>query len=244
MVGHVTKEGTLAGPRVLEHVVDTVLSFDGDRGHALRLLHAAKHRFGATDEVGLFEMATRRPARRARRVGTLPRRPAAGAARLRGRGGARGHAPVLVEVQSLVIDTAVAAPRRSSSGLDGGRLAMLLAVLEQHAGVALSRADVYASVAGGLRVLEPGVDLALVLAVAGARLRCPTARAHGGGRRGRARRRGAVGAAARAPAGRGGAPRLHAPRLAPPGTAPVAGLELVVVPDVGEAVGAGLADHR
>jgi DNA repair protein RadA/Sms len=242
MVGHVTKEGTLAGPRVLEHVVDTVLSFDGDRGYALRLLHAAKHRFGATDEVGLFEMAP---------AGLLDVPDASARFLVDRRTSAPGSAvaavlegtrPLLVEVQSLVIDTQ-SPPRRSSSGLDGGRMAMLLAVLEQHAGVAVSRADVYASIAGGLRVVEPGVDLALVLAVAGARLRCPTReRTVVVGEVGLG---GEVRSVPQVERRLAEAVRLGFTRaLAPPGTAPVPGLDLVAVADVGEAVGAGLADHR
>jgi DNA repair protein RadA/Sms len=170
LVGHVTKEGTLAGPRVLEHVVDTVLSFDGDRGHSLRALHALKHRFGGTDEVGLFEMTERGladvPDASARFL--VDRRPgvpgSAVAAVL------EGVRPMLVEVQALTMHTAAAMPRRSAAGMEPGRLAMLLAVLERHAGVACNGADVYASVAGGLRVTERGLDLALALAVAGAQL--------------------------------------------------------------------------
>jgi DNA repair protein RadA/Sms len=159
LVGHVTKEGTLAGPRVLEHVVDTVLSFDGDRGHSLRALHALKHRFGSTHEVGLFEMTERGlvdvPDASARFL--VDRRPGvAGSAVAAVLEGAR---PILVEVQALVV----------ASGLETGRLSLLLAVLEQHTSVKPTRADVYASVAGGLRVTEPALDLALALALAGAR---------------------------------------------------------------------------
>ncbi len=241
MVGHVTKEGTLAGPRVLEHVVDTVLAFEGDRGHALRLLHASKHRFGATDELGLFEMAP---------TGLLDVPDASARFLVDRRVGAPGSAvaavlegtrPLLVEVQSLVIDTQ-APPRRSSPGLDGARLAMLLAVLEQHAAVAVARADVYASVAGGLRVAEPGVDLALVLAVAGARLRRPV-REHtvvvgevglGGEVRSVPQLERRLAEAARLGFGRA---------LVPLGTAEVAGLRLEVVRDVAEAVEAGLVER-
>jgi DNA repair protein RadA/Sms len=170
IVGHVTKEGTLAGPRVLEHVVDTVLSFDGDRSHSLRLLHALKHRFGSTHELGLFEMTAHGlvdvPDASARflvdrRVGV------SGSAVAPVLEGAR---PVLVEVQALVVPSEAAMPRRSASGLDSGRLSLILAVLEQRAGVQPMRADVYASIAGGLRVAETGLDLALALALAGARL--------------------------------------------------------------------------
>src|SRR3954447_7432945 len=170
LVGHVTKEGTVAGPRVLEHVVDTVLSVDGDRGHSLRAVHALKHRFGGTNEVGLFEMTERGlvevPDASARFL--VDRRPGVpGSAVAAVLEGAR---PMLVEVQALVMRTGAPVPRRSASGMESGRLAMLLAVLEQHAGVRPTGADVYASVAGGLRVTERGLDLALALAVAGAQL--------------------------------------------------------------------------
>jgi DNA repair protein RadA/Sms len=170
LVGHVTKEGTLAGPRVLEHVVDTVLSFDGDRGHSLRALHALKHRFGGTDEVGLFEMTERGlvdvPDASARFL--VDRRPGVpGSAVAAVLEGAR---PILVEVQALAMPTGAPLPRRSAAGMESGRLAMLLAVLERHARVPSGGSDLYASVAGGLRITERGLDLALALAVAGAQL--------------------------------------------------------------------------
>jgi DNA repair protein RadA/Sms len=168
LIGHVTKEGTLAGPRVLEHVVDTVLSFEGDRGHTLRLLHALKHRFGSTHELGLFEMTD----------GGLVDVPDASARFLVDRrSGVAGSAvaailegarPVLVEVQALVVSSCM--PRRWVSGLDSARLALILAVLDQRGEVGMLEADVYASIAGGLRVGETGLDLALALALAGARL--------------------------------------------------------------------------
>jgi DNA repair protein RadA/Sms len=173
LVGHVTKEGTLAGPRTLEHVVDTVIAFDGDRHHTLRFLHALKHRFGSTQEVGLLEMGERGLAGvpdpsalflSDRRTGI------AGSAVAPVIDGAR---PMLVEVQALVAPPASGPPRRSASGLDAARLALLLAVLEQRAGVPVAGADVYASVAGGVRVTEPGADLAVALAVASARLDVP-----------------------------------------------------------------------
>ena len=176
LVGHVTKEGTLAGPRVLEHVVDTVLSFDGDRGHSLRALHALKHRFGGTDEVGLFEMTERGlvdvPDASARFL--VDRRPGVpGSAVAAVLEGAR---PILVEVQALAMRTGAPMPRRSAAGMESGRLAMLLAVLQSRAGVPSTNADVYASVAGGLRITERGLDLALALAVAGAQLAQATTR--------------------------------------------------------------------
>ena len=166
LVGHVTKEGTLAGPRVLEHVVDTVLSFEGDRHHALRMVRAAKHRFGSTGELGLFEMGD------AGLVGV----PDAGrlflADRRPGVAGSvvvptmEGHRPLLVEVQALVTKTALPMPRRSAQGVDAGRLALLLAVLEQRVGLkSLAASDVYASAVGGVRITEPGADLALGLAL-------------------------------------------------------------------------------
>jgi DNA repair protein RadA/Sms len=169
LVGHVTKDGSLAGPRALEHVVDTVLSFDGDRHHTLRFLRALKHRFGSTEELGLLEM-------RASGLASVPDASALFLAdRRAGAPGSvdtaviEGGRPLLVEVQALVAPTAGVAPRRSAAGLDPGRVALVLAVLEQCAGVPVAGADVYANVAGGVRVTEPGVDLALALAVAGAR---------------------------------------------------------------------------
>jgi len=169
LVGHVTKEGTVAGPRVLEHIVDTVLSFDGDRGHSLRLLRALKHRFGSTQELGLFDMTSEGlecvPDASARFL--VDRRPGvAGSAVAAVLEGAR---PVMVEVQALVVPSNAPAPRRSGSGVDAQRLSMLLAVLAQRAEVNMMQYDVYGSIAGGLRVTEPGLDLALALAAAGAR---------------------------------------------------------------------------
>ncbi|MET0420505.1 MAG: DNA repair protein RadA [Acidimicrobiia bacterium] len=239
LVGHVTKEGTLAGPRVLEHVVDTVLSFDGDRGHSLRLLHALKHRFGSTHELGLFEMAE---------LGLLDVPDASARFLVDRRGGAPGSAvsavlegtrPLLVEVQSLVIDTQVP-PRRSASGLDGPRLAMLLAVLEQHAKLKLSNFDVYASVAGGLRVSEPGVDLALALAIAGARQRRTTI--EGTVAVGEVGLGGEVRSVPQVERRLAEAARLGFTRaLVPPGTAHVAGIREIVVHDVSAALHEGLA---
>jgi DNA repair protein RadA/Sms len=147
-----------------------VLSFDGDRGHSLRALHALKHRFGGTEEVGLFEMTEPGlvdvPDASARFL--VDRR--AGVAGSAVAAVLEGARPILVEVQALAMPTGAPMPRRSAAGMESGRLAMLLAVLERHAGVAAAGADVYASVAGGLRITERGLDLALALAVAGARL--------------------------------------------------------------------------
>ncbi|CAN5564205.1 DNA repair protein RadA [soil metagenome] len=166
LVGHVTKDGSLAGPRVLEHVVDTVLAFEGDRHHALRLLRAVKHRFGPTEELGLFEMSD------AGMIGVPDPSGLFLADRRRGAPGSvvmpamEGHRPLLVECQALVVRTKFPSPRRSAQGLDGGRLDLLLAVLQQRVGIALNEHDVYVSAVGGVRISEPGADLAVSLAVA------------------------------------------------------------------------------
>jgi len=166
LVGHVTKDGSLAGPRQLEHVVDTVCSFEGDRHHGLRFLRTRKHRFGSTREVGIFEMTE---------SGLVPVPDASALFLADRRDGGPGSAvaatvegarPLLVEVQALVAPRDDGA-RRVAAGVDANRLSMLLAVLERHAGIDTRRSDVYASVAGGLRVAEPGVDLAVAAAVAG-----------------------------------------------------------------------------
>ena len=167
LVGHVTKDGALAGPRVLEHVVDTVLSFEGERHHALRILRAVKHRFGSTDELGLFEMTGQGligvPDPSALFL-TDRRTTSPGSVVVPAMDGRR---PLLVEVQALAVPIPPGIPgRRNAQGLDAGRLALLLAVLQRHVGVRTNEHDVYTSLAGGLRVVEPGTDLALALAVA------------------------------------------------------------------------------
>jgi DNA repair protein RadA/Sms len=168
LVGHVTKQGTLAGPRSLEHLVDTVLTVEGDRHHALRMVRAVKHRFGPTGELGLFEMAERGLAdvtdpyrmllgdRRAGAPGTtvLPT--------------VEGERAIVVELQALVSPVRSASPRRAARGLEAGRIGMLQAVLEQRCGMKLSRSDVFCSVAGGMRVTEPGADLPLAVAIVSA----------------------------------------------------------------------------
>ena len=169
LVGHVTKEGGLAGPRVLEHVVDTVLSFGGERHHALRLLRASKHRYGPTNELGLFEMTEQGL------VGVPDASQLFLADRRTGVPGSvvvptlEGQRPLLVELQALTNAVSGGAPpRRSAQGVDPGRLSMLLAVLERRARVSLSSHEVYASVVGGVRLTEPGADLALCLALVSA----------------------------------------------------------------------------
>jgi len=165
LVGHVTKEGALAGPRVLEHVVDTVLAFEGDRHHALRLLRVVKHRFGSTQELGLFEMTGKGLKGVPDPSGLFL------ADRRTGIPGSvvvptvEGNRPLLVELQVLVANSPLPSPRRSATGLDNGRLALLLAVLQQRVGVVTGNIDVYALAVGGVKVSEPGVDLALGLAV-------------------------------------------------------------------------------
>lgn len=174
MVGHVTKEGGLAGPRVLEHVVDTVLSFEGERHHSLRLLRAAKHRFGPTSELGLFEMGEHGL------VGVPDASKLFLTDRRTGVPGSvvvptiEGQRPLLVELQALTNQvTGGVPPRRSAQGVDPTRLSMLLAVLERRARVSLAQHEVFASVVGGVRLTEPGADLALCLALVSAATNTP-----------------------------------------------------------------------
>jgi DNA repair protein RadA/Sms len=167
LVGHVTKEGSLAGPRVLEHLVDCVLSFEGERERTYRTLRALKNRFGSTNEVGVFEMHEQGLVEvedaSARFVNEATRAP--GSVVLCAMEGSR---PLLVEVQALVAPSELVTPRRVANGVDRNRLALVLAVLSRHAGVSLGSADVFVSVAGGVRVDEPGADLAIALALASA----------------------------------------------------------------------------
>jgi len=168
LVGHVTKEGSIAGPRVLEHVVDTVLAFEGDRHHALRLLRVVKHRFGSSQELGLFEMTSTglRGVPDPSGMFLADRRPGvAGSVVVPTMEGVR---PMLVELQALAVLSHLPTPRRSAQGVDGGRLALILAVLEQRAHISTAGVDVYALAVGGVKVVEPGVDLALALAVVSA----------------------------------------------------------------------------
>jgi DNA repair protein RadA/Sms len=174
LVGHVTKEGTLAGPRVLEHMVDVVLHFEGDRGHQFRILRGAKNRFGATDEIGVFEMTEAGLAEVANPSALFlaeRRGNVSGSAVFAGLEGSR---PVLVEIQVLLAANPGGAPRRSVIGWDAGRLAMLLAVLETRCGLKLAMNDVYLNVAGGLRVTEPAADLAVAAALISALADVPT----------------------------------------------------------------------
>jgi len=165
LVGHVTKDGQIAGPKVIEHMVDTVLYFEGDRGHTFRILRAVKNRFGATDEIGVFEMVSEglrevsNPSELflGDRAASSP-----GAAVFAGIEGTR---PILVEIQALVAPSSLGTPRRAVVGWDSGRLSMLLAVLEARAGLSFAGQDVYLNVAGGLRINEPAADLAAAAAL-------------------------------------------------------------------------------
>ncbi|MBL4774855.1 MAG: DNA repair protein RadA [Mariprofundus sp.] len=168
LVGHVTKQGALAGPRVLEHMVDAVIYFEGDKGHAHRILRAVKNRFGPAGEIGVFEMSDRgligiRDASRlflAERAKDTP-----GSVVLACMEGTR---PLLVEVQALIAPTVYATPKRSAVGVDTGRVAMLTAVLERRIGLPLAQHDVYINIAGGARIAEPAADLAILLAMVSA----------------------------------------------------------------------------
>ena len=167
LVGHVTKDGSVAGPRVLEHLVDCVLQFEGDRYHAHRVLRATKNRFGSTNEIAVFEMT-------ATGLVGVPDPSALFGKTEPGEVGAavtcalEGTRPLLIEIQSLVAPTDLAMPRRVGTGVDPKRLAMIVAVLARHAGLPLGSADVFVNVAGGLRIDEPGADLGIALAIASA----------------------------------------------------------------------------
>jgi DNA repair protein RadA/Sms len=173
LVGHVTKDGSVAGPRVLEHLVDCVLQFEGDRYHAHRVLRAAKNRFGSTNELGVFEMTgtglagVPDPSELFGRTAGSEVGSAVACA-------LEGTRPILLEIQALVAPTDLAMPRRVATGVDPKRLAMIVAVLGRHARVALGSADVFVNVAGGVRIDEPGADLAIALAIASAARGVPT----------------------------------------------------------------------
>ena len=187
LVGHVTKDGAVAGPRVLEHLVDCVLQFEGDRYHEHRILRATKNRFGSTNELGVFEMTA------AGLVGVPDPSELFGTTHAGEIGAAvgcvlEGTRPLLLEVQALVAPTDLAMPRRVGTGVDPKRLAMIVAVLGRHAGVALASADVFVNVAGGVRIEEPGADLAVALAIASAARGAPVRRGARRLRRDRAHR--------------------------------------------------------
>ena len=169
LVGHVTKDGQIAGPRVVEHMVDAVLSFEGERGYPFRILRAGKNRFGATDEIGVFEMTGAGLAEVANPSALfLSERgqPVPGSAVFAGIEGTR---PVLTEIQALVAPSGLGTPRRTVVGLDGGRVSTILAVLESRCGIPFAGLDVFLNVAGGMRVAEPAADLAIAAALLSAR---------------------------------------------------------------------------
>jgi len=165
LIGHVTKEGAIAGPRVLEHMVDTVLYFEGDRGHSYRILRAVKNRFGSTDEIGVFEMGqsglteVKNPSEL-----FISERPenSSGSAVVPSIEGTR---PILVEIQALVTPTSLPMPRRTAIGLDSNRASILIAVIEKKLGIPLYNQDVFLNVAGGVRLNEPGIDLGIITAI-------------------------------------------------------------------------------
>jgi DNA repair protein RadA/Sms len=173
IIGHVTKEGAIAGPRVLEHMVDTVLYFEGDRGHPYRILRAVKNRFGSTNEIGVFEMKdfglseVSNPSEvfLTRRLADVP-----GAVVVACMEGSR---PLLVEIQALVSTTNLGVPRRTSIGVDHHRVSMLAAVLERNLKIPLYNKDIFLNVAGGVKIEEPAVDLGVVVAIASSALNKP-----------------------------------------------------------------------
>ena len=173
LVGHVTKEGTIAGPRVLEHMVDTVLYFEGERGHQFRILRSVKNRYGATDEIGVFEMTptglseVKNPSELflGDRINNI-----AGTCVF---GGMEGTRPLLIEIQALVAPSPFGTPRRAVIGWDAGRLAMVAAVLEARCNISFSGKDIFLNVAGGLKISEPGADLAVATAILSALYNIP-----------------------------------------------------------------------
>ena len=166
VIGHVTKEGSLAGPRVLEHMVDVVLYFEGDRQHEYRLLRAVKNRFGSVNELGVFQMTQGGMQEVENPSETLLSRRAKGASGSVVFCGLEGSRPMLVDLQALAAQSFYAVPRRTVNGMDQGRIALLLAVMEKRAGLKLFNQDVYVNVAGGMELTEPAADLAVVIAVA------------------------------------------------------------------------------
>ena len=166
LVGHVTKDGTIAGPKLLEHMVDTVLYFEGDRNHIFRILRAVKNRFGSTNEIGVFEMKDKGLDEVANPSAVFLSERPAGAAGSVVTASMEGTRPILVELQALASATNFGTPRRTILGLDANRVALLAAVMEKTLGMHLMGYDIFMNVAGGVKVTEPGVDMAIVAAVA------------------------------------------------------------------------------
>ncbi len=245
LVGHVTKDGSLAGPKTLEHLVDVVLSVEGDRTGGLRLLRATKNRYGSTEEVGVFEMGERGlaevadPARAFLADHDAPAPGSVVAPVL------EGSRPILVEVQALVAPTGSPSPRRTASGVDPNRLALLVAVLGRRAGIGLAGHDVYANLAGGLTVSEPGLDLPLALALASSLRDRPlvtgTVAIGEVGLLGELRSVGGLDRRLRE-AARLGFTRALVPRPRGRELPRIAGMDVVIVGTLGEAVRAALAE--
>ena len=166
LVGHVTKEGSLAGPRVLEHMVDTVLYLEGDRQQEFRILRATKNRFGSTDEIGIFSMGAAGLEEVSDPSASLVSNSSLTASGTVVLAAVEGTRPLLVELQSLVAANSFAMPRRSATGIDPNRLHMIVAILEKRAGFSLEKADIFVNVAGGFRIVEPAADLGLALSIA------------------------------------------------------------------------------
>ncbi len=169
LVGHVTKDGQIAGPRVVEHMVDTVLYFEGERGHQFRILRAVKNRFGPADEIGVFEMTGAGLAEVANPSALFLSERGVAAPGSAVFAGIEGTRPVLTEIQALVTPSTLGTPRRTVVGLDSGRLSTILAVLEARCGIPFAGLDVFLNVAGGMRVNEPAADLAVACALLSAR---------------------------------------------------------------------------
>jgi len=174
LVGHVTKDGSIAGPRVLEHLVDVVLHFEGESGSRFRMVRAVKNRFGPVDEVGCFDLGPDGITAVTDPTGIFVERHHGRVAGTCVAVSMEGRRPLLAEVQSLVAHTSGERPRRTTSGVDGSRLAMVLAVLQQHCGITLGGHDVFASTVGGARIIEPAADLALAIALASSHYLTPT----------------------------------------------------------------------
>ncbi len=166
IVGHVTKEGVVAGPRVLEHMVDTVLYFEGDRHAAYRILRGVKNRFGSTNEIGVFEMREGGLAEVANPSEFMLNGKPKGASGSVVACSMEGTRPILAEIQALVCHTNFGIPRRTAAGTDLNRVNLLMAVLEKRAGMSLSSCDAYVNIAGGIRMNEPAIDLGIVMALA------------------------------------------------------------------------------
>lgn len=165
LIGHITKEGSLAGPKVLEHMVDTVMQFEGDRNHVYRLLRTIKNRFGSTNELGIYEMLGNGLRQVSNPSEILITNTDSSLSGIAIAGTLEGNRPILVEVQALVSTAAYGTPQRSSTGFDGKRLNMLLAVMEKRCGFKLGAKDVFLNIAGGIKVDDPAIDLAVVAAV-------------------------------------------------------------------------------